>query len=442
MDEVRYADWQQQRCLLVYTDEEEAVLRRWRELKHRSRFPGLTPAARLRVLQFLPVYGADWVDDLAEVEALLASGNSDVELYDRHEAVLGRVEEISRVLRDEHMRRYGDFAVYARALGLGPEVLCELPERAVAKQAIGRALRLASEQRARWVFVSDWVRWYEKQVDTPCRALRMTLRPPLRRYIQRAAKFTEEWADALAARLQSEQEFLCDKLDKIDAMGDPRVTKGDLKNMFWQLGLPFDDSVGEDYPASITFHQAYTLGLFETTHMRHYLWEDRQPAVVEDEHDVEIREKALRRAREKVEAEELAREQAAAAARREAAERIIGRARDTVCERLGARLWSANERGKMPYTHRWAGCELYGTEYVHWVAVALQEGTTDDVVLSEKGAEEYEGSRVVHGQYLWLFLQDLVDGAYDGLPSIGAIARDVRQRRPHRSFNEQLAKGI
>jgi len=357
-----------------------------------------------------------------------------VSLFDQWAEVSERVRALRDTLSDEHMRRFGDFAAFAHALGVTLH-RTHVPERAAASRAIATVNSLATAQQERWQFVGDWTKWHHAQVHTPCRQLRKTLRPSLRRYRAKAEHFSHRWADALSARLVSELEWLESQATNTESVGDEKLLKKDLKNMFWQLGLPWDDSVTEDYPATVTLHQAFNLGLFDTTHVRSYLWEDRQPAAIEDDFDRAEREAAERTEQERLKREEEEERQARAAALKAEAQRYVARAREAACRRLGERLWVKDELCRMPYTHRWAGCELYATESVHWIAVALREGTTDDVVLSEEGAAEYEKSRVIRDQYLWLYLTDLVDGFYDDLPSAAAIAQAVRERQPHRRFN-------
>eukprot|EP00756_Hemistasia_phaeocysticola_P001187 Hpha_TRINITY_DN10848_c0_g2::TRINITY_DN10848_c0_g2_i1::g.23507::m.23507 len=438
MDKDAYVAWRDRRRGLQVDEEEREVLQRYRQLRHRFRFPGLPEEARARVLQYLPVYGVDWLEDLEEMEGLLQCSAGDVSLFDQWEEVGTRVRELRDTLREEHMRRFGEFAAFANALGVSLQNT-HVPERAAASQAIAMVNSLAVDQQDRWQFVGDWEKWHHTQVHTPCRQLRKTLRPSLRRYRVKAEQFAHRWGDALSARLISELEWLESHITNTESVGDEKLLKNDLKNMFWQLGLPWNDSVTEDYPATVTLHMAFNLGLFDTTHVRSYLWEDRQPAAIEDDVDRAEREAAERREQERLKKLEDDAAQERATALKTEAQRYVHRAREAACRRLGERLWVKDELCRMPYTHRWAGCELYATETVHWIAVALREGTTDDVVLSEEGAAEYEKSRVVRDQYLWLYLSDLVDGFYDDLPSAAAIAQAVRERQPHRDFNRPLA---
>eukprot|EP01065_Artemidia_motanka_P052146 TRINITY_DN9341_c0_g1_i1.p1 TRINITY_DN9341_c0_g1~~TRINITY_DN9341_c0_g1_i1.p1 ORF type:complete len:449 (+),score=132.15 TRINITY_DN9341_c0_g1_i1:66-1412(+) len=439
MDDTECTVWRECRKVLFHTDEERAVLQRYRDLKHRMKFPGLPAEARIRVLQFFSVYGEDWIQDLETMEALLMFGADDLRHYDSHAAVLQRIGALNRTLEEEHIMRFGDFALYARALGLDASSV-HLPERELVSRAIAKVRDRANEQLARWRFVSEWAIWYDEQVYRPCRDLRLTLRPQLRRYAVRTREFAERWDDAVAARLLSEQDFLESKLTDIESLGSPSLSKKDLKNMFWQLGLPFDDSVTEEYPASVTFHQAYTLGLFDTTHIRSFSWEDRQPAVTEDACDRALREDAEKAASERRQKERDERARATAERLRREVESMLEQAREAACRRMDERLWVAAERARMPYLHRHAGCELFNTVNVHWVAVPLRDGATDDLVLCEKGASEYEQYPLIHKQYLWLYIRDLVDGVYDSMPTVQSIAADVRARHPDRAFNKEIAE--
>ena len=431
----RFQRWQEGRRCLDFLDEELRVISQWQRCSSgltRIRVPSPMPAEVCHtILAYLPVYHSDWVRSLACLVDLLQTSAADIHHVDDCEAVLARVATAEAALHD-YKARFGLFAVFTASLGVRSGVV--LPEREAVRGLLRDAAAGVRRATERWRFVRNWAAFNADVIDTPCAALRAGLRRLLRRVKEEVGAFSAQHpGDAVAARMCSEVAFVASRLSLIENLGDPAVTKRDCKNIFTSLNLPFDDGVSDDYSQSITFRQAVTLGLFNTTRLRGYIWQDRGALAEDPAENIRVlaRKAAERRQRE---AAERASSEAAAARRLAEAARVLAAARAAVELRLAQRLWTPWESEVASSRHPWAGCELCTSARVVWVGVPLAAASpAPPVVLCAGCSEEYESKPVVHRSYVWLWIAHVVAGSFfagggggGGEPSVPSVAHLAR----------------
>eukprot|EP01063_Lacrimia_lanifica_P016091 TRINITY_DN22704_c0_g1_i1.p1 TRINITY_DN22704_c0_g1~~TRINITY_DN22704_c0_g1_i1.p1 ORF type:complete len:638 (+),score=246.68 TRINITY_DN22704_c0_g1_i1:81-1994(+) len=410
--------WQSNRAALLTLDEELYLLGRWKRcstgftnLKLKGPFPA---AAAMLVAQYLPIYHQDWMDSLVETVELLQAKEADICSFDEHEKVIERLDMVKASLR-EYDKRFGVFDDYLMALKVPPDT--HLPEREMVRTLIRELKFWSNTARDRWLFVRRWTTFYQETTDKSCYELKKTLRLQLRKVMLEVHGFAEQWKkDSLCQRILSELHFLSDRQTMVDNLGDPKLTKRDVRKMFLPLNLPFDESVSEDYAQTITFRQAVTLGLSEATRLRGYIWDDRgESAEDPDAKTAKVLERILER--KKRLHEEMERCNAEERALLDEAQRVYKAARSAVEHRMGSRLWTAGTREAPRVTHCWAGCELCASESIAWVAVPLNAASAQEpFVLCQSCMPEYEANRLIHQDYVWLWISHLLCGTLEDDP--------------------------
>ena len=275
----------------------------------------------------------------------------------------------------------------------------------------------------------------DKIIHTSCFELANTVKQLLTPVEDEAASFAVRHPDdPLVTRIITELTFISTRYKLIANLGSPSVTKSDCKHMFLSLGLPFDSTVSDDYAQSVTFHQAITLGLFKTSRMRGYIWEDN--SIDDTASAIEAAEKVVEKWRQqKIEQE-----------RQEAAEKELREkiGRETGCEkiksllqcathevgqRMGQRLWTIAERESAMTEHRWAGCELCNANHMHFVAVPLTKGSTPALILCEACLPEYQ-SPVIARNYVWLSITDVIDRNLESSITVKELAAAAAKSTP------------
>ena len=406
----KFGRWEEGRRCLACLDEELLVVSQWKRcsrglirIKTATPFP---PAVFHAVMAFVPIYHHDWVQSLQCIVELLQTYPDDIQSFDESESVLQRLRTIHESLR-HYADRFALFVVYLGAVKLPADTY--LQERELVRELLQTAHILCRKALERWGFIDSWCFFYNEKVNTTCTELRKNIRIQLQKAKEEVGAFSDQYpGDPVAARIFSELSFISSRVNLIDNLGDPALTKRDCKNIFSALNLPFDDSVSDDYSQCITFRSAVTLGLFNTTRLRGFIWEARGGYVDDPEEGIaqlaaEVKQKKMekerkRRAREQKEKE-----------KRGGVERVLGEARSFVERRLGSRLWTQWEAEEPMMNHTWAGCELCASVTIAWVGIPLRANVpASPLSLCTSCAPEYESKPCVHRDYIWLWISHLV----------------------------------
>eukprot|EP00659_Diplonema_papillatum_P019352 gene19352-29802_t len=270
----RYEAWKRRHDGLEIFEEEVREVARYKECHSRLRsLPQLPRKGYETVMQYLPVFHEERAVLLQGLLDLLQPSSDDIHCFHEPDRVLDMLDSLELAL-DDYVDHFGTFAVHLRMFGLPLDL--PVAERTAIDKLIRSAVVELRLQTDRWSFVKNWARFFNKTVETPCSVLRDTLVPQLCKAQEQVGVFSKQWVrDPLSARISNELHALSGRLSVIKALGSPDVTLRECKYMFLSLNLPFDDDLPEDYPQSITFRQAVTLGLFETSRVRGYIWEDK-----------------------------------------------------------------------------------------------------------------------------------------------------------------------
>eukprot|EP00668_Euglena_longa_P042831 GGOE01056706.1.p1 GENE.GGOE01056706.1~~GGOE01056706.1.p1 ORF type:complete len:380 (+),score=135.93 GGOE01056706.1:132-1271(+) len=339
------------------------------------RLPMLPKEAFCAVFQFLRIYPETMIDDLHAIDRVLTLEPLDNGLleYSTPVDVLERLEVVRSAL-EEHLAEFqAAYAPYAAAMCL-PSTTPH-PERTRLEVTVQKAMQRYNLLRQKWGTVQRWHTYHQEMQNTPVVDLRPTVRQDVRGFITEGERLRQLfYEDCIVEKLLTELVFVMEKVNAIEALGDPKLSEEDFAGIFWRMGLQYPG--GDGYHRSITFKQAMALDLFEGNPT--YVWQEKTPVVAPEEPHDELLPT--------VTTEEVAANEA------EAQQRLKERQQ---AARMAADLMKQ-------------GCEVCQSIYVAWVALGAREGC-DAIVVCDDCLGTYKTSPAVFKLYKWFQISELVD---------------------------------
>jgi len=368
----RFRRWAADHPFARPTPEEVALSARLQRYRPAPSLTRLPPAAHLTLFQLLPIYPLRMSEDLREIGAMVSSDVSeDDALYAEGSEILQRTRALLHAL-DDHEAELDVFGDFATALRLPRDAAH--PQRQHLTALLREARVGLTALKAKWTAILDWHTYRASLQDTAIVDLQSTLRSSVRQFMTQAEHLQAISPDDPDVRLmRTELEALGDKVDAVEALGDPALADTDFKGIFWRRGLEYPG--GDGYHRTITYRQAVVLNLFDGN--ARYVWQERRrldpppaPQAIEST----------------PEGKHLDSEGPHALEQRA---RLVRRTAATLMKK---------------------GCELCGSPYVTWVGIADRPGR-DSVVLCDECSPSYRDSGAVRRLYQWHELRSLLGGS-------------------------------
>eukprot|EP00667_Euglena_gracilis_P016311 EG_transcript_17057 len=340
MDLDVFRRWQTDHPYAKPPEEELALLQKIRP-PSTLRLPALPKAAFRVVFQFLRIYPETMIEDLAAIDRVLTTEPLDNGLpeYPTPVDVLQRLGVLRAALEEHRAELRSTFAEYAASMCL-PKAAAH-PERNRLEALIQKALMRHDLLWKKWDTVQRWHVYHLEMQNSSIVGLRPTVRRDVRSFITEGEHLRQLfYEDCIVDKLLTELVFVMERVNAIEALGDPALSEDDFAGIFWRRGLRYPG--GEGYRHSITFKQAVALDLFEGNPT--YVWQEKTPVIPP--------QNVLPDPLPAITVEEVAAKEA------EVQERLKERQR---AARIAADLMKQ-------------GCEVCQSVYIAWVALGAREG--------------------------------------------------------------------